>query len=197
MARALSWMLSESQNPGIITAVFRALAGLPANTAVQDELFRGGSMPLLLRLISTELGRSSPDTDLLRAWLYALLHFVQSVPANPKDRAAASLNKLFSADGALRNIDMLPLGVRDIAACVAGALALLFWSHIHYRRLFDTEIPVMIKVCGDTHLQRLLIKIHSRWRSRRGTLPTILCDLVCRPYWRDPLPCRIPGHKAG
>jgi hypothetical protein len=160
-AQALTWLLAESSNVDTINAAIHAIAGLPANPAVQDELLHNSTVGLLLRTLSSELTKDSPDGDSLSSSLYAIFHLVQAAPADTEDaNSAAALKALIHPGGALYVTDSLAPGIREIALCVKCRILLFLCHGTHETTVFDTEIPVLIKSCADGHLRRLLFEIH-------------------------------------
>ncbi|KAJ7202186.1 hypothetical protein C8J57DRAFT_1735838, partial [Mycena rebaudengoi] len=108
-AQALAWLLIESPNADTISAAICAIAGLPANPAVQAELLHPSIAGLLSRTLSDEFAKASPDQDVLSACLYAMLHLVQAAPSDPGDTIAPTiLRALLNADGPLSVTDSMP-----------------------------------------------------------------------------------------
>jgi hypothetical protein len=188
-ARALTWLLTGSPNVDTVNAVIRAIAGLPANPGVQDELFRGPSVALVLRILSTELASLTDENATLQSCLYALFHFVQAAPVRPEDATSlVSLRKLVDPGGAHSDIDLMPVAMREIALCVKGRIILLLCDDIRDTTLFNTDIPVFARSCTDAHLRRLLIELcllASR-PSRVNKLP--ICDFLA--VLKDPTAAR-------
>ncbi|KAJ7122072.1 hypothetical protein C8R44DRAFT_162974 [Mycena epipterygia] len=159
-AQALAWLMTESPNVATVNAAIRAMAGLPANPAVQDELLSHSIAALLSRTLSSELARASVDTDALGACLYAILHLIQAVPANAEDTATRTiLQALTKPGGDLAVTNLMPAGIREIAVCVKARISLLLLHDLPETTLFDTDIPVLIKSCTDEHLRRLLFEV--------------------------------------
>ncbi|KAJ6616742.1 armadillo-type protein [Mycena sp. CBHHK59/15] len=160
-AQALTWLLTESPNVGTINAAIRAMAGLPANPAVQDELLHSATAALLSRTLSSELAKASPDADSLSSSLYAIFHLVQAAPADAEDTISPDvLRALVNPGGALSVTDSMPAGIREIALCVKARIWLFLWDHAPETTLFDTDIPVLMKSCADGHLRWLLFEVH-------------------------------------
>jgi hypothetical protein len=159
-AQALAWLLIESPNADTINAAIRAIAGLPANPVVQDELLHPSIAGLLSRTLSDEFAKASPDQDALSACLYAMLHLVQAAPSDPGDTIAPTiLRALLNADGPLSVTDSMPGGIREIAVCVKARILLFLFDDLPRSSVFDTELPWLLKSCRDKHLRRLLFEI--------------------------------------
>jgi hypothetical protein len=172
-AQALTWLITESPNVDRVNPAIRAIAGLPATPAVQDELLRGPSVALLLGVLSSELAKSSPDTDSLSSCLYALLHLVQAAPANPENHTATlSLKESVKLGGTLADTDLLPTSIREIALCVKGRIILLLCPDMQDTTLFETDITVLAQACADVHLRRLLIEIYTLSRGPSKNIGT-------------------------
>ncbi|KAF7344849.1 putative Transmembrane protein [Mycena venus] len=159
-AQALTWLMTESPNEDTIEAAIHAIAGLPANPAVQDELFRDTFVSLLVTVLADRLAKHSKKKDSLISCLYALLHLVQVAPANPKETVGTGLIRdLINTGGALSDTDSIPFAARGITLCVKARIILLLCDGISDPTLFATEIPVLTHACADTHTRRLLIQI--------------------------------------
>jgi hypothetical protein len=163
-AQALTSLLMESTNVDTINAAIYAIAGLPTSPAVQDELLRSSIVSLLSRTLCT--GLADDDRDAIRSSLYALLRLVQAAPANARDvDAMEALRALVNPDGPLALTDSLAPGIREIALCVKGRILLHLCRHTPNptfspdTTLFEMEIPLLAKSCGDEYLSRLLHEI--------------------------------------
>jgi hypothetical protein len=91
---------------------------------------------------------------------------VQAAPANAKDvDATEALRALVNPDGPLALTDSLAPGIREIALCVKGRILLHLCRHTPNptfspdTTLFEMEIPLLAKSCGDEYLSRLLHEI--------------------------------------
>ncbi|KAJ7455458.1 hypothetical protein FB451DRAFT_642339 [Mycena latifolia] len=172
-AQALAWLLAESQNGDTITAAIRAIAGLPATPIVQDELLRPASVGLLSRTLSSELAKPASDPETSRSCLYAIIHLVQTGPADAEDTISLGiLGDLIDSGGPLAITDSLPAGIREIALCIKARIWLLIWGNAPDTILFDTELPVLLKACEPGHLRRLLFQVRLL-ASRPGNTPAM------------------------
>lgn len=161
-AQALLWLLNISPNVNTIHEAVRAIAGLPANIYVQEELLcrqhiRGQTIGPLLKILSEELTKNPLDTEALSYSLYAVLRVLQGTPANPATSSA--LKALVTAGGALVNTESLPPGIRELALCVKCRVLLLCHGVALEANLLETDIPLQIRACPEPHLRRLLIEI--------------------------------------
>ncbi|KAJ7115388.1 hypothetical protein C8R44DRAFT_794568 [Mycena epipterygia] len=159
-AQALIWLVTESPNVATINAAIRAMAGLPSNPAVQDELLHHSIVALLSRTLSSELAKVSSDTDALGACLYAILHLIQVAPPNAEETTTSAILKaLANPGGVLSATNSMPAGIREIAVCVKARIWLFLLDDLPETSLFDTDIPVLIKSCTHEHLRRLLFEV--------------------------------------
>ncbi|KAJ6525550.1 hypothetical protein DFH09DRAFT_1188324 [Mycena vulgaris] len=83
-AQALAWLLTESQDGPTIDAAVQAIAGLPMNPRVQDQLLCRQTVDILSKILLADpsaevIDKSKPD--LFGACLYALLHWPLSGPS--------------------------------------------------------------------------------------------------------------------
>jgi hypothetical protein len=162
-AQALAWLLVESPNRDTVIGAIRAIAGLPANPAVQDELLHGPTVALLVRTLSAEFAKPLPDPELLSSCLYAIFHLVQTAPAaaDAEDKASLLLLRaLVSPGGELAATDSMQAGIHEIALCVNARIWFFLLRGVPENTLIDTEMPVLLKSCVDGHLRRLLFEIH-------------------------------------
>jgi hypothetical protein len=165
-AQALAWLLPQSQDGPTIDAAVQAIAGLPINPPVQDQLLCRQTVDTLSKILTTEpstdiIDKSKPD--LFGACLYALLHLVQCAPANMDDEdGPAALRALVATGGALYNLGVIRNDLRSIALCVKCRIILLLCdeqTRDANPTLFDVDIPVHINSCTDDHLRRLLYQV--------------------------------------
>ncbi|KAJ7164093.1 hypothetical protein C8R46DRAFT_1098721 [Mycena filopes] len=155
-AHALTWLVAESPNVDTVNAAIRAIAGLPANPIVQDALFGDTNAALLLRILSANLLKRSPDNELISSCLYALLHLVQT--AHLPSSASKFLQEAVLSGGPLADTDQMPAGLRELAFCVKSRIILLHSAPPLNITLFD-DILILIHACSDSHLRRMLIEI--------------------------------------
>ncbi|KAJ7257710.1 hypothetical protein C8J57DRAFT_544643 [Mycena rebaudengoi] len=158
-AQALAWLLMESPSADTITAAVRAIAGLPTNLFVQDELLRGPTVHPLLRMLSIELAKGRPEPLVLSSCLYTLLHLVQAVSTDPGDESSSALRASIKPGGPLFSTDLFPSDVREIGICVKARIMLLLCDRTSEATLFNTDIPVLIKSSANDHLRRLLFEV--------------------------------------
>jgi hypothetical protein len=159
-AQALTWLLTESPNADTINAAIRAVAGLPANLFVQNQLLHGSTVGILSRTLSVQLAKDSPDRDLLSSSLHALLHLVQALPMDADDTdSPKALRALIDHGGPLFVTNSLPSGIQEVALCVKARILLFLCQDTHETTVFNTDIPILMGSCPDTHLRRLLFQI--------------------------------------
>ncbi|KAJ6600383.1 hypothetical protein DFH09DRAFT_1497928 [Mycena vulgaris] len=159
-AHTLAWLLTESPDVDTINSAIQAIAGLPANHGVQDELLRSSTVLILCRTLATEFIRLPLDRDAMSTSLYAIFHLVRATQGDAHDGISQSLRALLDPSGALSITDTMPPGIREIALCVKGRIFLFYLpASTHDNTLFDTDIPVLAKSCTDRYLRRLLVEI--------------------------------------
>lgn len=160
-AQALAWLLTESADSKVIEVSVRAIAGLPANARVQDELYQSSVMDILSRGLSECMKRSGNPTR-LSSYLYAILHLVQTGPSNLLDTSTGfALISLIKPGGPLHVLDNLERGIHEVALCVKARIILLHLDSSHSETgLFNVDIPVLLKSHLQPHIRQLLLEIH-------------------------------------
>ncbi|KAJ7289885.1 hypothetical protein C8J57DRAFT_435344 [Mycena rebaudengoi] len=158
-ALALAWLVAEAPDLDTLNAGIRAIAALPVNLFVQEQLLSGRVVDALCRNLSAQVADCSPDTDttFLEASLYALLHLVQGAPS--AEHSLGALRDLISHRGPLFATDTLPVRVKELALCIKGRILLFLRPDIHQATLYDTDIPILLKSCSDPHLRSLLMEV--------------------------------------
>jgi hypothetical protein len=158
-AQALGWLLKESADITVIEATIQAIAGLPLQPVIQHVLYHSQIVNLLSRGLSESV-QTSGNSNLLRAYLYAILHLVQAGPLESDDGfTPAALVSLISIGGPLHQLHDLEHSVQGIALCVKGRIQLLFPSSSFENTIFHTDIPIMLK-SSEGHLRLLLQEVY-------------------------------------
>ncbi|KAJ6598050.1 hypothetical protein B0H10DRAFT_2086046, partial [Mycena sp. CBHHK59/15] len=120
-AQALAWLMTESPDADVVKETILAIAGLPATPHVQNELLSSSVIDILSRDLSEGV-KDQLHTDRLKSCLYALLHLVQTAPADADDMTVRTpLQAMVEPRGALFSADSLAPGVKEIALCVKAS----------------------------------------------------------------------------
>lgn len=158
-AQALGWLLIESADSQVIQGCVQAIAGLPLQPHMQHVLYPAPVADVLCKGLS-ECVQGSENSTLLRAYLYAVLHLVQTGPSpTDNDFTSTILLSLVEHGGPLHLLQGLQPDAQGIALCVKGRILLLYSNKVLGSAVFNTDIPVMLKA-SNGHLQLQLQEVY-------------------------------------
>jgi hypothetical protein len=169
-AQALKWLLTESPDGRVAVACVQAIAGLPFWPDIQNMLYQSQVADMLSQGL-IQCVQSSNSSDVLKAYLHAILHLIQTARSLADEKSvSATLLSLVDPGGPLHLHHNLKHDVQGIALCVKGRILLLHSKNPYDTTLFNVDIPIMLK-SSDGHLQHLLQEVSLLANNFLDTVP--------------------------
>jgi hypothetical protein len=168
-ARALAWLLTQSLAAEKLKSAILAIAGLPFDASVQDELREVQTITVISAALSEELSKGAvkANPEFITACFYALLHLVQTRNGitGVRKELILAFQSLCEQINVFSGTDTIPPSAQGAALCVKGRIIQLFGDGANrekQRTLFDMALPALIRSCpsSDKYLQHLLMQVY-------------------------------------